>query len=67
MQTSTTQISIDDWLVQRRDNFISDWEGWRSAQFSNDCHKDLVDSVYTEIIGQLDELIDELIDSAAPF
>lgn len=56
-----TQISMYDYLVQRRDEIVEDWSLWRDAQIADDEHKRLVDECYNEYIRTLDELIDAVL------
>jgi len=59
--TVTMQISIESWLIQRRDDAVADWEEWRDAQYESDEHKQAIDDVFSAYIEEIDNLIAQMV------
>lgn len=60
MTQTSTQTSLADTAEMVKDAFINDWTLWRDAQMTDE-HKQLVDATYSEVLANIDKLIEQLI------
>lgn len=61
VQYRDTQISLADFVDERRDQVKDQWARWRNAQCLNDADKALVDNAFDEYIRTLDKIYDQLV------